>query len=341
MRTRERNWRRDAPEPPDRVGDSLGTRMGTTHFEEARCAEYALGHLTSRWTLLGESAGSRTVGARRIEIPAGHWSTPAHEHGREEEIFYVLAGRGLSWQAGRTAEVGPGDCIVYLPRRGAHTLHALEALDVLAFGPRLADEAPRFPRLGYSLVGGRAVPSTPGAVDRAPFQFRLESELGPPELPAEPGERPPTIVNLADAPVREVHHGTVRCTRRNLGVGAGSLSTGLQHFDLPPEMESTPPHCHSVEEELFVVLAGSGRLVLGHGDDELQTPVRAGHVVCRPPSTGIAHRFQAGSEGLAFLAYGPREPSDLCFYPRSNKIGFRGLRVCARIEQVDYWDGED
>lgn len=39
------------------------------------------------------------------------------------------------------------------PQRGAHTLHALEDLDVLAFGPRLPDESPRFPRLGFSLVG--------------------------------------------------------------------------------------------------------------------------------------------------------------------------------------------
>ncbi len=314
--------------------------MGITHLDEARTHEYALGHLTSRWTLLGESAGSRTIGVRRIEIPAGSWSTPAHEHGREEEIFFVLAGRGLSWQNGRTAEIGPDDCIVYLPRKGAHTLHAHEPLDVLAFGPRLPDEAPRFPRLDYSLLGGRAVPSTAGVIERAPFQFVLESRAGAPEVPETPGERPRTIVNLADAPVRECERGSVRCTHHNLGVGAGSVATGLKHFDVAAGMEGSPPHCHSVEEELFVVLGGDGALILGDGEDEVQTPVRAGHVVSRPPGTGIAHRFRAGSDGLRFLAYGPREPSDLCFYPRSNKIGFRGLGIYARIEQVDYWDGE-
>ena len=29
------------------------------------------------------------------------------------------------------------------------------------------------------------------------------------------------------------------------------------------------------------------------------------------------------------------------YYPRSGKISFRGVGVIGRIEQVDYWDGED
>ena len=96
--------------------------MGLTHFDDARTFEYDLGHLRGRWTMLGESAGSRTVGVRRIQLPAGGWSTPAHEHGRSEEIFYVLAGRGISWQAGRTAEIRAGDAILYAPRRGVRRL---------------------------------------------------------------------------------------------------------------------------------------------------------------------------------------------------------------------------
>ena len=40
------------------------------------------------------------------------------------------------------------------------------------------------------------------------------------------------------------------------------------------------------------------------------------------------------------LVYGTREPNDICYYPRSNKIGFRGVGVLARLESLDYWDGE-
>jgi uncharacterized cupin superfamily protein len=90
-----------------------------------------------------------------------------------------------------------------------------------------------------------------------------------------------------------------------------------------------------MEEEIFVVLDGDGVLLL---DDE-EWPVRPGHVVSRLPGTGVSHAFRAGDGGLTYLAYGTREPGDLCFYPTSNKIAVAG--AVFRIEPLDYWDGED
>ncbi|HTX29797.1 MAG TPA: cupin domain-containing protein [Solirubrobacteraceae bacterium] len=311
--------------------------MGITHFEDAPAREVEAGHIHGRWTYLGEAAGSVDAGVRRIELPAGGWSTPAHEHAGEEELFFVLAGRGLSWQRGGTAQIGEGDCILYRPRRGAHTLHALEPLDVLAFGPRHRDESLALPRLGLSVIGGRAIESGPGSENRVPIQFLREAEVGPPELP-DPGERPSSIVNLRDVEARPVKRGRVSRVRRDLATAAGSVSTGLQHVEVEPGFESVPLHCHSVEEEIFVVLGGAGVLVL---DDEEETAVRPGHVVARPAGTGVGHLFRAGEEGLTYLAYGTRDPADICFYPRSNKLSFRGVRVIARIERLDYWDGEE
>ena len=68
--------------------------------------------------------------------------------------------------------------------------------------------------------------------------------------------------------------------------------------------------------------------------------MRGGHVVSRPAGTGIAHAFRAGEGGLTYLAYGQRDRSDICFYPRSNKIFFRGVGLIARLEDLDYFDGE-
>jgi uncharacterized cupin superfamily protein len=308
-----------------------------THFDDAPAREYEIGHIRGRWTGLGEAAGSVGVGVRRIELPAGGWSTPAHEHGREEEIFYVLSGSGISWQGGHTAEIAAGDCIVYLPNRGAHTVHATEPLDLLAFGPRDDDEAVGFPRLGMSLVGRRAVVSEPGVIDRKPFQFVREAELGPPELPEEPDERPSTIVNADTVEGVPFGRGPVESVRRDLGRAAGSQATGLKHVTVAPGRQASPLHCHSLEEELFVILGGDGTLVLG--DEELA--VRPGHVVARPPGTGIAHAFRAGQTVLEFLAYGTRHPGDMCYYPRSDKIAFRGLGVIGRVERLNYWDGEE
>ena len=311
--------------------------MGITHFDDAPGHDFDLGHLRGRWTLLGEAAGSIGIGVRRIQVPAGFWSTPAHEHGSEEEIFYVLGGRGVTWQREQTAEIAAGDCIVYHAGRGAHSVHALEDLDLLAFGPRHRDTAVAFPRLGMSLVGRRAVESVHGVDEGAPLQFVREARAGPPELPDAPGPRPTTIVNVDAVPPSRFGRSRVESMRRNLGEAVGSITTGIKHLEVAAGKDAAPQHCHTLEEELFVILGGDGALVLGNRE----TPVRQGHVVSRPPGTGVAHMFRAGGGGLTLLAYGTREPGDLCYYPRSRKISFRGLGLVGRIEPVDYWDGED
>ena len=68
--------------------------------------------------------------------------------------------------------------------------------------------------------------------------------------------------------------------------------------------------------------------------------LRRGSVVSRPAGTRISHSFRAGAAGLTYLAYGTREPNDICYYPRSNKIFFRGLGLIARLEALEYSDGE-
>ena len=38
--------------------------------------------------MLGQAAGTVTVGVNRIQIAPGGWSTPAHEHGRSNKIAF-------------------------------------------------------------------------------------------------------------------------------------------------------------------------------------------------------------------------------------------------------------
>ena len=60
----------------------------------------------------------------------------------------------------------------------------------------------------------------------------------------------------------------------------------------------------------------------------------------RPASSGIAHGIRAGAPGLTYLAYGTRNANDVCYYTRSNKIYFRGLGLIARLDDLDFDDGE-
>jgi uncharacterized cupin superfamily protein len=101
------------------------------------------------------------------------------------------------------------------------------------------------------------------------------------------------------------------------------------------------PHCHSAEEEVFVILDGTATLELWNNDLEVEeTPLRAGHLVARPPGTRVSHSFRAGPDGVTMLVYGTRDPNDVTWFPRSRKIHWRGLGVIGRIETLDYFDGE-
>ena len=64
-------------------------------------------------------------------------------------------------------------------------------------------------------------------------------------------------------------------------------------------------------------------------------------MISRPAGDRGRARVPSRRAGLTYLAYGTREPGDVCYYPRSDKIAFRGIGVIARLERLDYWDGED
>lgn len=309
----------------------------TAHWDDAEAVRRERGHIAGSWRDLGSAAGSVAVGLQRIEVDPGRWSTPLHMEGAEEEIFFVLGGSGMSlhWDGESTSAhaIGTGDCIVYLALEVGHTLRAgPEGLDVLAFGMRTyADSATYLPRAGVSWLGASWVVSG----GEANHPWTREAAAGEPEV-GELLERPPTIVNVGDVEVEEFAGETVEGSHRDLGRAAGSLRTGIQHCTAAPGKLAAPPHVHSAEEELFVVLEGEGTLALG----DRKHPLRPGDVVSRPAGTRVPHALWAGKSALTYLAYGTREPNDIAYYPRSGKISFRGVGVIGRLERLDYWDGE-
>ena len=287
------------------------------------------------WFFLGEAAGSVGVGANRILLSPHEVSTPAHVHGADEEIFFVLNGTGLSWQDGETYEVGPGDTLVHAPRERAHTLRAGErGLDVIVFGPRSRIAGGYLPKIGIYWLWPTWTEAGTGE-----HPYDRDQKLEWPE----PSERIPSIVNVDAVEAR------FDGRSRALGAAAGAKLTGLNLVSLPPGEEGAPPHCHTAEEELFIVLSGDGELELWAPPDPKHAfpanprethGVRTGSVVSRPAGTRVPHSFRAGAEGLTYLAYGTKDPSDVCWYPRSNKVSFRGLGVITRMELLDYFDGE-
>ena len=300
------------------------------HWDDAGRGRAEAGSIAGYWTDLAEAAGSVGIAVHRIEVDPGKRSTPLHMEGDEEELFFVLGGSGLSWQFDgsdhATYEIRAGDCLVHLAQAEAHSVVAgPEGIDMVAFSPLTRPRLTYFPRLEGARMG-------PAWAEKLPqHQWEREAALGDPDLP-DPSPRPGRIVNLEDVEPEEDE----RATWRGLAEAGGSVRTGLNHVELKPGQTDGPLHCHSSEEEMFIVLDGEGVCLLG----EDEHPVGRGHVVGRPPGTRIAHAFRAGDGGLTYLAYGTRDPNDIAYYPSSNKIYFRGVGVMARLERLDYWDGE-
>jgi quercetin dioxygenase-like cupin family protein len=88
----------------------------------------------------------------------------------------------------------------------------------------------------------------------------------------------------------------------------GAEQTGVTHFRLRAGKRSPFTHRHVEAEEVYVILAGSGRIKL---DDDVADvrPLDAIRVAPR-----VARAFEAGPDGLEWIAFGPHhadgEPVD-------------------------------
>ncbi len=120
-----------------------------------------------------------------------------------------------------------------------------------------------------------------------------------------PGGAGYTHVNLED--VEDMakrfglgEQGEARFTNRPLG----AVRTGLSHQRLRPGVRQAFGHHHQHAEEVFVVLAGGGRVRI---DDEIRD-VRPLDAIRIAPDSPRA--FEAGPDGLEFVVVGPHHAGD-------------------------------
>jgi quinol monooxygenase YgiN/mannose-6-phosphate isomerase-like protein (cupin superfamily) len=119
-----------------------------------------------------------------------------------------------------------------------------------------------------------------------------------------------TLVNLED--VEDMakrfgfgEQGEARFANRPLG----TVRTGVSHQRLRPGVRQGFGHRHQHAEEVFVVLAGSGRVRI---DDEIRD-VRPLDAIRIAP--GSARAFEAGPGGLEFVVFGPHHTGDAVMDP--------------------------
>ncbi len=129
-------------------------------------------------------------------------------------------------------------------------------------------------------------------------------------------------------------------------VGTDARKLGAGYDEVAPGKISCPYHFHYAQEEMFVILEGTGTLrVAGE-----RLPIRAGDVICIPPGPEYPHHIINTSDApLKYLSISTQEKPEICEYPDSGKylamakeegpLLKRG-RMHRADTDLDYWDGE-
>lgn len=132
-----------------------------------------------------------------------------------------------------------------------------------------------------------------------------------------------------------------------VGPKIGAKKLGYSVTVVPPGKKSCPFHNHRINEEMFLVLEGSGTLRFGDKEYSIK---KHDIIACPPGGRDVAHQILNTSKSdLKYLCLSTEEPNEICEYPDSNKVmayvgnyGKVEFKHISKIDQaVDYMDGEE
>ncbi len=112
-------------------------------------------HWGHAWKVLTPTMGKGRLGVNQTRLPPGRVAVPFHAHQREDEVFFVLSGRGVLRYGDELRELRPGDCVSCPARTGiAHQIANPfdEDLVYLSIGANDPDEVCIYPDSGKVLV---------------------------------------------------------------------------------------------------------------------------------------------------------------------------------------------
>ncbi len=123
---------------------------------------------------------------------------------------------------------------------------------------------------------------------------------------------------------------------RNAAPGAGGHPFDVELARIPPGQTNWPFHAHSMQWELYIVLAGHGETRTPEG----ATPIAAGEAFVHPP--GEAHQIRnTGAGDLVYYVVADQPPAETVHYPDSGKWIAKPPGTCFRMAEANYFDGEE
>lgn len=132
----------------------------------------------------------------------------------------------------------------------------------------------------------------------------------------------------------------------------GARLLGYNITELPPGKSAYPFHNHRINEEMFLILEGTGEIRIGNESYPLE---KHDIIACPPGGRESAHQIINTSRetSLRFLAVSTRHSPEIAEYPDSNKFGVLAafpdeedanqrtfFYVSRKQNSLDYWEGE-
>src|SRR3954451_24064976 len=127
-------------------------------------------------------------------------------------------------------------------------------------------------------------------------------------------------IQVDDVPEQRWEIGELDARRKRLGAAAGASTLGVAIIDVAPGGRSTPPHSHTDEDEVFLVLAGSGVSWQSSGSKDVRAYAVGKDDVLLHPAQGDAHTLIAGDDGLTVLVVAEGSRTHLTWLPRAKQF---------------------
>ncbi|KHT57723.1 hypothetical protein RJ44_14950 [Alteromonas macleodii] len=159
-------------------------------------------------------------------------------------------------------------------------------------------------------------------------------------------------INSAELEFIETSYGEkFRVRSAPLASLVGAKKLGYRIAELEPGYRAWPFHSHHVNEEMFFVLNGIGKVRIG----QFEYTIKTGDIISAPPG-GAEHAHQIinnSNSTLRYLCVSTMEQPDLMEYPDSGKFGVmagsapggaknqRTFSFFGKTDaEVSYWEGE-
>lgn len=139
-------------------------------------------------------------------------------------------------------------------------------------------------------------------------------------------------VRIADiTPFDYAFEDPIRARMTDIGRTLGSQKIGLTIQTISPGNWSSRRHRHMFQEEILVVMSGTG--TLHHGDTRV--PCGPGDAFCYLPADPAIHSFEnTGTEDLVIWAFGDRHAHEVCLYPDQGVAFVEGLGADVKLDQA-------